>query len=495
MRSSSAQRGRFEMTFIPRVSVCAFPPNFAANASVQGCIRLLKDAPTMVTVSNPVRLPANWQFETRQYGIRVALLLNVLTICLGSYYFENSPAVQHDRTTLGRALPAWVNYLELAFLLLPHAAAFILLHSHRRRLVAAGAGIAAAFSGISLLLSPFMLMSMFLLIGLSGVSHHPDPGFLHLGACLLVFLALGIWIFVTGLLIAKIEWSVFFVAGFVTFLYLSAGFPRLRMINYREEQKAERKHEQSFEKTLEPAGLARQRILSLTDCLLQAHMVDPNAPFPDSLSDFPQGPGCASAPAEDKIPGYTFSYEPHPDTSGKIADFRLTAVPKARGMQSRNPLMTDRTGIVFVDYPWEVNSVPKIIVIPSDRFYAQIDHVKSNIEVYISKNGLTAAPASLTEEMILPQGQSPTLEDGGTRITTMWYDMRYLPAKTGDPKNFALSAQCKRYGQSCLRSFFMDYSGNVYGTGEPREATVKDPLSPKCEEVQTLECTDIFWMP
>jgi len=449
----------------------------------------------MVTVSTPVRLPANWRFETRQYGIRIALLLAILAICLGSYYFENSPAVEHDRVTLGRALPPWVNYLELAFLLLPHTAAFLLLHSRRGRLIAAGAGIAAAFSGICLLLSPFMFMSMFLVTALSGVGHHADPGFLHADACLVAFLALDVWILVAGFLIARIEWTMFFVAGFVTFLYLSASFPRLRMINYREEQNAERKHERGFEKTLEPAGLARQRILSLTDCLLQAHMVDPNAPFPHSLSDFPQGPGCSSAPSEDKIPGYAFSYEPRPNTSGKIADFRLTAVPKARGVYSRNPLMTDRSGIVFIDYPWEVNSIPKIMVIPSDRFYAQIDHVKSNIQMYMSKNGLTAAPASLTEEMILPQGQSPTLEDGGTRITTMWYDMRYLPAKTGDPKKFALSAQCKRYGQSCLRSFFMDYDGNVHGTGEPREATVKDPPSPKCEEVQTLECTDIFWMP
>jgi hypothetical protein len=189
---------------------------------------------------------------------------------------------------------------------------------------------------------------------------------------------------------------------------------------------------------------------------------DPKAPFPDTLSNFPGGPGCASAPADEKIPAYTFSYEPRSNATGKIADFRLTAVPKTRGLQSRNPLMTDQRGIVFVDYPWEVNSVPKIIVIPSDRFYSQVDHVKSNIEAYMWKNGLTAAPASLTEEMILPHRRH-------------WKMAAHA------------SARC---GTTCAI-----YRGNVHGTGEPREATAKDPLSPKCEEVQTMECTDIFWMP
>jgi hypothetical protein len=86
------------------------------------------------------------------------------------------------------------------------------------------------------------------------------------------------------------------------------------------------------------------------------------------------------------------------------------------------------------------------------------------------------------------------VEDGRTRLEARDYETLYFPPKEGDPNRFALSAQCKRYGQICLRSYFVDYDGSLHATGEPRPATADDPAPLRCENASS-ECEDIIWDP
>jgi hypothetical protein len=110
-------------------------------------------------------------------------------------------------------------------------------------------------------------------------------------------------------------------------------------------------------------------------------MRHPEAAYPRSLDPLPAGPGCDRVPAADTIPEFTFAYAPQLNASGKAIDFQLTAVPKGKGVLSRNPLMVDGRGIVFVDNPWWMTNVaPKVIVMPSEREYSQIDALRSSIE-------------------------------------------------------------------------------------------------------------------
>ncbi|MGC1438566.1 MAG: hypothetical protein WA847_21915, partial [Terriglobales bacterium] len=86
----------------------------------------------------------------------------------------------------------------------------------------------------------------------------------------------------------------------------------------------------------------------------------------------------------------------------------------------------------------------------------------------------------------------PTVEDNGMTLRTKNFVTRYFPPQAGDPKRFALSVQCQRYGQICLRSYFLDYDGVIHGTGEPRQATTDDPPALECERNDS-PCKDVGW--
>jgi hypothetical protein len=165
--------------------------------------------------------------RTRFYGIRIAVLLSFLCVCIAVYSMQNSAAMQHDCQTLGRCTPPWVNYLFIGFLSLPLAVSFFLLTRQSDEPRASGAGVAAGFFGASLLVSPLMLLSLYLPLGLSGVGGHADRGLVSGEICLLVFLALAIWAVIAAFLIGRAEWSLFVVAAIGTVIYLSAGFSRI----------------------------------------------------------------------------------------------------------------------------------------------------------------------------------------------------------------------------------------------------------------------------
>src|SRR5512133_2417972 len=88
-------------------------------------------------------------------GIQRALMLSLVaagTFCL---FFFMSAAVQHDRKNGTAAAPTWALLLALAFVLIPYVVSFVLLSIRRHEFVAAGAGVAAAFFGIIVLVSPY----------------------------------------------------------------------------------------------------------------------------------------------------------------------------------------------------------------------------------------------------------------------------------------------------------------------------------------------------
>ena len=387
--------------------------------------------------------------------------------------------------------------LFAGFVLLPHVTSFVLLSLRRPRIIAAGAGIACGLFSAILLASPGLLIMMFLFIGLSAGSMGPraDPGLVKAGACLLAYLAIAIWIGVSALRIGKIRWSAFIMAICATWVYLFIGFPRMRLAEFRAQQHAEQQKEQADMKLYTPQMLARQRIVSLSACFLQDHMVHPNSEFPASLEQLPADSGCERAPTADTIPEYTFTYTPQTDAAtGHVNDFQLIAIPKAKGVLNRNPMLIDGRGIVFVDYPWEMENVtPRIMVLPSDRQYSQIDALKGNIESYIRNKGNGIAPATLNAEIMGALGhEMPTIAEGGKRLETRDFVARYFGPKSGDAKSFAISVQCQSYAQNCVRSFFSDYDGTIHATGEPRQASADDPIPPQCENGFS-ECMDVAW--
>jgi hypothetical protein len=452
----------------------------------------------MGTTPNPPSVAANRIRETRLYGIKTAMLLAFLAAGLLWFFFYTSAAARHDRANGLHPEPVWPSLLFVGFFLLPQIASLVLLSTRRQRNIVLGAGIAGGFFSAVLLLSPGIVLMMFLFIGLSAGSsrsHGADPGLLTAGACLLAYLAIAVCIGIASLRIGKNQWGAFFLALAVTWLYLAIGFPRLKLAAYRAQQKAERQKEQKDMDLYKPQMLARQRIVSLTACLLTNRMVHPDSEFPATLENLPRDSGCERAPAANAIPQYTFAYLPHIDAkTHRVVDFQLTAIPKAKGVMNRNPMLVDSRGIVFVYYPWEMAGVtPKIMIMPSDRSYSQIDQLRSNIQAYSANEGSGVAPATITPEVLGALGhEMPTIADGGTRLETRDFVARYSPGKVGDAKGFVISLQCQSFGQNCLRSYFSDQPGVIHATGEPRQANADDPVSPQCEVVYS-ECKDVDW--
>ena len=447
--------------------------------------------------NTPAPKPNVATLDSRTSELRKALIAAFVATCLFFVFFFGSIALQHGRQEGQPSPPGWVFLLGFGSLLAPYIISWFLLSAREQTSIASGAGVACAFFGAFLLVSPYAFPVMFLFVGMSGWNSKPDKGIEAAALTLLVYMVVSLWIVWSAFRIGKIQWGAFGTALGATALYLYLGFQSFSLTASRGQQHAEQKRARAEMDVYKPAMLARQRIVSLTACLLKNHMLHPDAGYPPSIDPLPPGYTCDPSLPTDPIPEFTFTYGPQTDlANNRISDFQLTAMPGQKGVRGREPMMIDSLGIVFVDYPWEMENVtPKVMVQEGDFFYLQIDALKRNIEQYMKDKSNGLAPATLNAEAIGSLGhEMPTIEDGGTRLETRDFEMLYLPPKPGDPKRFAISVQCKSYAQICLRSYFADYDGSIHATAEPRQATADDPAVFRCEKFFG-ECEDVIWDP
>jgi len=434
--------------------------------------------------------------ESRKSKLRIALIAAFATACVFFFFFGSSVALQHDRQQGQPSPPMWVFLLGAGFFLAPYIISWFLLSRREQQSIATGAGVACAFFGAFVLVSPYAFMAMFLFVGMSAWNGPPDRGLMAAGVTLLVYMVISLWIVWSAFKIGKIQWNAFGVAVGVTAFYVYFGFQSLNLTAYRGQRAAEQKKVQADMELYKPAILARETIIGLTACLLRNHMLHPEAEYPAMLNPRPADWTCETKFATDAVPEFTLAYEPQKDaSSGRVTDFQLTAMPGKKGIRGREPLLIDSRGVVFVDYPWEMENVTaKVMVMPSDLSNSQIDSLKYSLDRYIKDKGNGLAPTTLNAEIAGAGYETPISEGGRMRLEARDYETLYWPPKAGDPSRFAISAQCKRYGEICLRSYFTDYDGSLHATGEPRPATADDPAPLRCERGAS-ECEDMIWDP
>ena len=452
----------------------------------------------MTSPSNPTAAAPNARtLASRTVELRTGLIAAFLATCVFFFFIASSAAVQHDRSSNARAsAPAWIWLIGVGFFLAPYIISWFLISRREQKSIAMGAGIACGLFGGFLLVSPYVLMAMFLFVGMSAWNGPPDRGLMAAGLVVVVFFVISLWIVWSAFRIGKIQWNTFGAAVAATAFYLYFGFHSLSLMGFRGQQRAEQKRVQSEMDMYKPAMLARQKIVAITACLVRNHRRHPEAGYPASIDPLPPGYTCDPSLPTDQIPEFTFTYTPQTDpANGRVTDFQLTAMPGKKGIRGREPLLVDSRGVVFVDYPWEMENVtPQVMVTPSDVSNSQIDGLKFNLDRYIKDKGNGLAPATLNAEIAGGGYVTPIIEEGRTRLEARDYETLYLEPRAGDPTRFALSAQCKSYGQNCLRSYFVDYDGSMHATAEPRPATADDPPPLRCEKI-TANCENIIWDP
>lgn len=407
-------------------------------------------------------------------------LLSVLTF----------PVAQEQRNR-GIHLTLVAELLPYAFVLLPYLAPFVLITSgNTEELRAGGAGIAAVLFGAYVLVSPGAVMMVFVWAGLSR-----NPMLAAALAVMVLLTANSVWIVWCALRQLRPSAGGFVAGACATAIYLFFGFPALRLKEFRAQQHAEAVHAAATLDYYSAFSKAHKAVASLAGCLIQQQAAQPKSGFPASLSEIPQGPGCDTSVAKPgAIPYYALVYTPQRDSSGRIIDFQLSAIPVQKGLDRVNPILCDKRGTIFVYERWFAMDqgemlVPLIAVEPNDFTASNLFALKNQINAFIKSSGGGSAPPSLAQ-FAPPTADGPTTDPDSQKSGP--YVLKYLPPRKNDPARYAISATCHSYIDECMRSFFLDYDGETHQTAESRPATAQDPLLPDCDKFGQT-CRDVDW--
>jgi hypothetical protein len=196
--------------------------------------------------------------------------------------------------------------------------------------------------------------------------------------------------------------------------------------------------------------------------------------------------------------------------SDRSPDFRLQVIPGERNKHiGANPLVTDARGEIiaftglWADGPQRRKSYGPLFAVRTDD--AGIEHpggsvytVRERIRDFMQKHD-AIPPASLAEllddktvaQLTCSSAPDPTQ----IRIGLTWehpcYAISYFAPSDERPRAFAFSLQRLNYGNGCIRSFFLDFDGDIHTTSEPRAATAHDPSLLPCDTA--APCQDTIW--
>ena len=449
----------------------------------------------MVTLANPASAAARPSPAALLPQLRLALAMAGMAggalayILLDTRAWDEQWQQQHPGSAASGAVdPSWIVILWAVLPLVPYILSWILLSTRKVLYVAAGAGVAGGLFLIILMLSPAMCLGLLLGFGMSRA-----PGFGGAAVSLFGLIATSIWVAKTAKAMKDLHLTAFLFGLFATVLFMTSGLQYIRNAEYQWDRQVKQQKTEAMVEQMKPAGNAQGAITSLAVCLETKHSANPSAGYPSSLDPPPADWTCPTKFATDAVAGFTMSYKPLTHAKNRrVTDFHLAAFPLSVNASSR-AFMVDNRGISFAEAALGT-STQYIGAFTTERRLSQIDRLKKNIDSYLKDHGLAAAPDALNAEIVGTDFgfEVPTVKDNGMSLKTQIFVTRYFPPKAGGPDRFALSAQCQRYGQVCLRSYFLDYDGVVHGTGEPRQATADDPPALECEQ-RDGPCEDVGW--
>jgi hypothetical protein len=405
---------------------------------------------------------------------------------------------QWDRSNPGalptRPEPLWMLLLWIAVPLTPYILSALLLSRRSEESKAAGAGCAGALFACGFVFAIGVFAFEF--VGF----HPPNPYVLEILILVVVFVVCSVWITVSAFRIAsKASWGVFFLSGAATLVLMAAAGHFLRNADIALERRYEQQKAQTNNVAAQTSHDSRQILARLAGCLIAYRASHPDAGFPASLNalpldlQLPQGTVCNATIASDgSVPNYTFTYTPlRTSPSASFSDFRLVAMPLKKGVPHVDPIAVDGRGRIFSYAGWSVTDqqpsfVPRLVETADDFQSSRILSLREEIRLFMRTN------AGTPPETLSKMSQYADQSANGETLTEGPYLLEYIPPVADAPNAYMISATCQSYGDGCIRSFFLDRTGEIHETSEPRQATAQDRMIPDCEKYAQT-CRDIDW--
>ncbi len=196
--------------------------------------------------------------------------------------------------------------------------------------------------------------------------------------------------------------------------------------------------------------------------------------YPPSLSDLgPHGLQCLDDwLAKGYAGNMKIIYHPAPEHGPR--NFSLL-MKRNSWFQKSNSFYTDQSGIIHESFTSQPASA-------ADRVINNASSVLRSLANCLIQEG-APYPRDIQHFREDPKSScSRSYMENGLRYRIPGIEVKYAPKLDHDlVKGFTLTARPRSYGKNGVRSYFVDETGVVRGTGEDREAGPDDPAVPDCE--------------
>ena len=254
---------------------------------------------------------------------------------------------------------------------------------------------------------------------------------------------------------------------------------------------------------------ADRAMRSLASCAIGYRAANPGVALPTTLAALVSVTHCdPSLALESAVPEYHLTFVETTDGDHHagcrfVAEFVGPLLSYEAGGQfpDGRALSSDCAGIV---YEHERQFRPGDDRVTAEANVARaLSYLGSDLAQFADFSSDRSYPSSLRvlrDEEQAPARRFPIFLDLSTQSvddleagSVKWgaYVIRYTPAVTGGGapiERYRLEARCGAYGSHCLRSYFVDDSGAIRGTGENRAAMVSDAVVQECEVHDTGYC-------
>jgi|HubBroStandDraft_6_1064221.scaffolds.fasta_scaffold133473_1 hypothetical protein len=209
--------------------------------------------------------------------------------------------------------------------------------------------------------------------------------------------------------------------------------------------------------------------------------------YPASLGLITGSQVCKRSWSAYAIPHYAITYIPSADASGRVIAFSVKAVATPNPLRAPKNAEGNQSRVAVIQYqdprdnryPAEVGTSSPLDTIRLNQFcfrsyaadHKQLGFPRNFADVPYCYNGSKQYGSSFLSDTVVKRGQ---------------YLFTYSPAtpdRAGRTNSYQLQTTCQDYGISCLHSFLLTSSGEIFFTAANRPATSPDTLLPPCSHL------------